>query len=263
MNFWILFLKAQCGIFMLMNKGFIVVPVFNEEQVFGSWLPKLLKVSEELGAQVIVVDDGSDIYLSKEISPLWSFDYAQHLRSKHQGAVFLRHVVNLGVGAAVETGARYALDHGADWVLTIDGDGQHDPQDLKLLRRALFQGAQVVNGSRFLKKQPIPFVRRCANRLANILQWVSGSGAFSDTQSGMKGVKGDAMALLVDFPSGYAWCSVFMRRAYRASYRCDELGISVSYTLYSLSKGQCFAQGVDLLLRFVSYPFQWFFRKVS
>ncbi len=237
-----------------MNTGFLVIPVYNEEQVFAKLLPSLLRVSEVLGVTLVIVDDGSRSVLRKNLDVL-------RLMNAHafSDLVFLRHAANLGVGAAIETGVRYARAHGAEWVLTMDGDGQHDPKDLMKLAEQLSQGVQLVNGSRFLRDQEIPLFRRLANRFANVLQRASGGGTFTDTQSGMKGLGSEVLDSALDLPCGYEWSSELLRRAYRQRFIIAEVDISVSYSLYSLSKGQCFAQGFDMLLRFLCIPLQWFF----
>lgn len=227
---------------------FIIIPVFNEGVVFQNWLPKLLNVAELLGARVVVVDDGSASPLSI-CSP-----------ASQKLVVILKHDVNCGVGAAVATGMEYARRQGAEMVLTIDGDGQHDPRDLVQVAEKLQSGivegrssgvVDIVNGSRFLKKQWIPWSRRVANFLANVITFLLSGFWVTDSQSGMKGFSKNALEKIEVQTAGYEWCSDIFREANWYGLKIKEVSISVSYNLYSLNKGQSFAIGLDMVMRLV------------
>ena len=108
----------------------MVVAAFNEG-------PAIRPVMEQLtaaGWRVVVVDDGSR-------------DVPRPLRDP--GVVVLRHAINRGQGAALQTGIDFAVARGAKHVVTFDADGQHDPADLDAMVAAL-DGADVALGSRFL-----------------------------------------------------------------------------------------------------------------
>ncbi|MGE3278681.1 MAG: glycosyltransferase family 2 protein [Candidatus Altimarinota bacterium] len=218
---------------------FIIVPVYNEGKVFQEWLPGLLKVAGEMGAKVVVVDDGSD-------PAIFNFQFSIF----NEGIVLLRHEVNCGVGAAIATGMAYAKRNGAEKVLTIDGDGQHDPNDLRELIRVLEDGeVDVVNGSRFLKKQWIPWSRRVANFLGNIITYLLSGFWVSDSQSGMKGFSKKALEKIEVRTAGYEWCTDIFREANWYDFQLQEVPISVLYNKYSLNKGQNLAIGIDMVVR--------------
>jgi len=211
----------------------ILVPVYDEGKVFEAWLPRLLCVAERLQAQVVVIDDGSKVPLKAV-----------------KGVVLLRHEVNCGVGAAIGTGLNYARSQGASMVLTIDGDGQHDPKDLPRLVEVLQSGrVDIVNGSRFLQRQSIPVSRRVANGLANVITWILSGFWLSDSQSGMKGFVGPGLKKLEIMTPGYEWCSDVFREASWYGLRLEERPISVLYNSYTLNKGQSFAVGIDMVFR--------------
>jgi glycosyltransferase involved in cell wall biosynthesis len=113
-----------------------VIPAFNE----AARLPRVLAGLAEVelrGAEVCVVDDGSK-------------DGTAGV-ARAAGATVLRHPFNLGYGAALQTGYKYALGRGAELVLQMDADGQHDPALLPALARPIEDGqADLVVGSRFL-----------------------------------------------------------------------------------------------------------------
>ncbi|MDP2946125.1 MAG: glycosyltransferase family 2 protein [bacterium] len=124
-------------------KIFIVIPCYNEAE----HLAKVIQSIKQYG-QAVVVDDGSTDN---------SFTIA-----KNSGAVTLRHLVNRGMGAALETGDRYALNQVADIVVHFDADGQHLAEEIPKLVQPIISGqVDVVLGSRFLNKtSSIPFFKK-------------------------------------------------------------------------------------------------------
>src|SRR5687767_13039432 len=94
---------------------FVIVPCYNEATVIRDTVGRLL----EKGYQVVVVDDAS------------SDDTRDAL--KGLPVYYIRHQVNLGQGAALQTGINFALQAGADWLVTFDADGQHDVNDIGLM----------------------------------------------------------------------------------------------------------------------------------
>jgi glycosyltransferase involved in cell wall biosynthesis len=117
------------------DKILIVIPAFNEEEKIQGVVQEIRREVPE--AVVLVVNDGSR-------------DQTES-RARAAGAKVLTHPFNMGYGVTLQTGYKYALKHGFDHVLQMDGDGQHDPSYLSLLLREVREGeADVVIGSRFL-----------------------------------------------------------------------------------------------------------------
>lgn len=249
------------------------MPVFNEGSVFEDWFPGLLGVAERIGAQVVVIDDGSgekvQVLRAKGQEGIglrgerglggWrglgrededeGMTHSTSLRARFK---VLRHPVNCGVGAALQTGLEYVRHFDPDFVLTIDGDGQHDPEDLLSLYKEIKAGGiDIVNGSRFLKKQSIPFVRRVANFLGNIVNFSLSGYWLSDSQSGMKGFSKKALAELRNFSPGYEWCLDVFRIANWNAFKLKEVSVSVLYNSYTLNKGQAFSIGIDMVFRLI------------
>src|SRR3954451_19056523 len=123
----------------------VIVPAYNEGKVVKSTVECLLKA----GFSVVLVDDGSR-------------DETPELR--HLPIVYLRHMVNLGQGAALQTGMTYALRAGAEIVVHFDADGQHDCTQIESLIAPILEGSvDVVFGSRFLRRQDcaqVPWKKR-------------------------------------------------------------------------------------------------------
>ena len=223
-----------------MSKICILVPVYNEGKAFLEWLPGLMEVAGDLQALVIVVDDGSErVCLTNE-----------QIQRDFPGVTLLRHGVNCGVGAAIGTGLAFASRLQVEYVLTIDGDGQHDAEDLKLVLHELKKSdGDIVNGSRFLKVQKIPLLRRWANGAANFLTFVMSGMKVTDSQSGMKGFSRQVIEGLQLSNPGYEWCLDVFREASWKGWSVKEVPISVSYSDYSTRKGQGIAVGLDMLTR--------------
>ena len=146
-----------------------VIPCFNEEAAIA---PVVMTVRKQLPT-VIVVDDGSNDQTA--------------LNAKHAGAIVLRHARNRGKGAALQTGLSHLLNSGFEWVVTLDGDGQHDPADLPaLLQCAERTGARLVIGNRMLQAHAMPWLRRWVNRwMSQKLSELAGC-PLPDTQSGFR-----------------------------------------------------------------------------
>lgn len=220
-------------------KTVVIVPVYNEKKIFIEWLSSLFPVLQEMGAELIIIDDGSipKVQVSGD-------------RFQGQRMHILRHPVNCGVGAALQTGLEYARSLGAKMVFTIDGDGQHNARDLLVLYKKIVQKeADVINGSRFLKQQSIPLFRRWANRCANVVTFLLSGFWVSDSQSGMKAFSQRALAEMNLYSTGYEWCIDVFRIASEKGLTIKEVPVSVLYNTYSLNKGQNFALGLDMLFR--------------
>lgn len=211
------------------------MPARNEAAVIGSVLARIPARIENFAVTSIVIDDGS------------TDATASIARSK--GALVLEHVANLGVGAATITGLRAARKLGADIVVTIDADGQHDPADIQPIVDCLIDGSyDVVIGSRLLDPVGMPLTRVAANLLLNALTFVVYGKIVSDSQSGFKAITGEALEKLDLQSYGYGICSEFIGEIYIKNLRYRSQPIKAVYTKYSRAKGQPFLNGVNLIL---------------
>lgn len=217
----------------------IVIPAYNEETVIGSvisGLPRELSGISDI--KVLVIDDGSK-------------DLTSDL-ARAAGAKVLRHLINRGQGAAVQTGIEAAKKLGCDFVVTIDGDGQHHGRDVAdLLQPLLRDEADVVNGSRFMKRQSIPWLRRIYNFFANFVTWVMSGYFLTDSQSGMKAFGPQAIRAINITANRYEFCTEIIREASAFKLRIKEIPVDVSYTKYSMKKGQNFAVGLNTIFKLI------------
>lgn len=169
----------------------VIVPALDEE---GAIADVVASVRRALAAAVVVVDDGSVDGTGDA--------------ARAAGATVLRHPFNLGVGAAVRTGLRYALENGYETVLQLDGDGQHDPEEAALLLSRLEQGdVDVVVGSRFECGYALSRSRRTVMRLLSSIVSRRLGTRITDTTSGFRAFAGPAV--------------VYFARVYPADYLSD------------------------------------------
>lgn len=147
----------------------VLIPCLNEERAIGDLLRSVLAHC----AEVIVVDDGSDDRTPEIVGAM--------------PVTLLRHPRRRGKGEALRSGFREALARGYDAVLTMDGDGQHSPDDIpRILDAALRYPQHVVIGARLLNRAQQPGGRHAANDFADWgISWGCGR-AVADTQSGQR-----------------------------------------------------------------------------
>ena len=169
-----------------------VVPAYNESGAIGRVVDEIRSFDLEL--DVVVVDDAS-------------VDETAAIAAAH-GATVLRLPFNVGIGGAVQTGFRYALEHEYETAVRLDGDGQHDPRELPKLLAPLERGdANLVIGSRFVDPggsyRP-PFARRVGIRVFARLVSVLGGQRVTDTTSGFMAVDRVGIKLFAEeFPHDY------------------------------------------------------------
>ena len=223
------------------NEVFIVVPAYNEESV-------VRQVVTELRAEysrVVVVDDGSQDRTAGE--------------ARAAGAVVLRHILNRGQGAAIQTGIDYALRHGAEFVVTFDADGQHRPEDvaraLDLLEKA---GADVAIGSRFLElRSEIPAVRRWLLRTATRFMRITSGVVLTDAHNGFRVLRRNAARKIRITLDAMAHASEIVDQISSHGLKVVEVPVVIRYSEYSRRKGQSSLAAVRIAF---DYLFKRLFR---
>lgn len=169
----------------------VVVPAFNEGRSVAEVVQAVHRVLPR--ATVVVIDDGS------------SDDTAEQAAAA--GAVVIPLPVNLGIGGAVQTGYLYALRNGCDVAVQVDGDGQHDSDEIQRLLVPLLDGtADMVVGSRWLGRGDYlaPSSRRLGMRMLAGLVTLRTGQRFTDTTSGFRAVGRKGLELFaVEYPTDY------------------------------------------------------------
>jgi len=216
----------------------IVIPVYNEDEVIADVLREIRGCGYR---NIIVVDDGSR-------------DDTFHVAREIDNVLVVRHRANRGKGAAVKTGIVAANLLGAEIVVTMDGDGQHDPGDITSLVKPIQEGNyDVVLGTRLLKKDGMPFLKVLANAAGNFFTWLFYGILVSDSQSGFRAYSKFA-ALVIDTKADkYEYDSKVIREIKNNRLKFTEVPVKTRYTEYSKAKKnkQGFINGLKTLFRMI------------
>jgi len=210
----------------------VVVPVFNEATVVAAVASEILQSFPN----VVCVDDGSGDDSAAQITTT--------------GAHLVQHPINLGQGAALQTGLSYAKARpGARFFITFDSDGQHRVEDaLAMLDVARSGAADVVLGSRFLTQQTdVPRVKRIVLRTVVALSPTSRRLKLSDAHNGLRVLTKPVVDDLKITMHDMAHASEIIGYLAGSDWRVKEVPVTVNYTDYSRSKGQSLVNGVNIL----------------
>ncbi len=216
-----------------MENGYVVIPAYNEETVLEEVLTDVLAVVP--AQRVIVVNDGS-----KDQTPAIARAAGVHVVS---------HRINRGLGAALKTGLQLAFEMGAECAVTFDADGQHSAKDIVRVSEPILAGnADMVIGSRFMKVQDMPQIRRVFNWIGNVVTWALHGVWVSDSQSGLRAFSKKALSQMKISANHMGISSEFVHEMHRLQLPIEEVSIAPVYTEYSMSKGQSLKVGVKQFL---------------
>ena len=209
----------------------VVIPAFNEERVIAS------TVGSVRGAfsQIVVVDDGSSD--------------ATAAKSLDAGAYVCRHPINLGQGAALQTGIDFALRQGAELIVTFDADAQHDVRDAEnMVKFIQSTNVDVVLGSRFLGNAvAIGARRRLFLRAATLFTRLVTRMKITDTHNGLRCLKRSAAQRIRIRQNRMAHASEILAQIGSLGISYAEYPCTITYTDYSKAKGQRMSGAVAIL----------------
>jgi glycosyltransferase involved in cell wall biosynthesis len=226
-----------------MNENiYVIVPCFNETGVIRKTLTALLNK----GYRVIVVDDGSERNLFLEIA-----DLPVH---------YLRHEINLGQGAALQTGMDYSMQCGPEIVVHFDADGQHRAEDIPVLVAPIVENmADVALGSRFLSETDaaaVPIVRRLVLKAARLINLLFTGMWLTDAHNGLRVLNRKALAKIKITENRMAHATEIIRLIKTNDLRCCERATHVVYTPYSRKKGQTTLNAVNIFFDLILNRFR-------
>jgi glycosyltransferase involved in cell wall biosynthesis len=197
-----------------------VIPAYNEERSISNVVRELAPCV----SSAVVVDDCSRDATSAQ--------------AHAAGARTVCHSLNLGQGAALQTGIEYALAYGADIIIHFDADGQHSAEDIPALIQPILEGkADVVLGSRFLKKNDIPFARKIFLQGAILFTWFFSGVKLTDAHNGLRAFSRRAAQAVVIRENRMAHASEIIHCIAQAQLAYTEIPVTIRYTAYSLSRG--------------------------
>jgi glycosyltransferase involved in cell wall biosynthesis len=218
------------------KKIIIIIPVFNDIQTIRQVVLELLT---QTPYQVIIVDDGSAVSVR------------DHLKGLQ--VICLRHKINLGQGAALQTGFDYALTLQPDIIITFDADGQHTVTDLPaVILPIVNKEAEVVMGSRFMdNNSKITFSRSLVLKGGRIVNYLLCGILLSDAHNGLRAFSRLAIEKIVITENRMAHATEILFEISRHKLRYKEVPVNIHYTEYSRQKGQSAWDSIKVLFDLV------------
>jgi glycosyltransferase involved in cell wall biosynthesis len=203
----------------------VLIPVYNEEDNIQKVIDRIKAVIPEAG--IIIVNDGSS-------------DNSAQI-ALETGAAVISHPFNLGYGAALQTGYKYALRKGFRNLVQIDGDGQHDPSFIPNLLEVLFKNeADVVVGSRFMGDgaYKIPFTRKIGMKLFSFIASAIMNQPITDSTSGYQALNRKVLQFYADtrYPVDFPDADVLIMLK-RTGFRVKEVPVTMYGSLKSMHTG--------------------------
>jgi glycosyltransferase involved in cell wall biosynthesis len=220
-------MRDQCSF----GNVWVVIAAYNEAAVIA----RVVADVGRYGYHVVVVCDGSA-------------DATHNIAQAHR-AVGIRHPINLGQGAALQTGITYALSRGADAIVTFDADGQHRASDIEALLGALERhGADFALGSRFLRQSTgIPPTRRLLLSAATFFTRLTTGLVLSDTHNGLRAMTRHGAKHIHLRQNRMAHASEILSQIANSALPYVEVPVTIEYTTYSMAKGQRLGDSLMIL----------------
>lgn len=213
----------------------LVVPCYNE----GSVIREVLTNARQTFPNIVAVNDGSPDNSAEEIHA--------------SGAHLVNHPVNLGQGAAIQTGVEYARSQpGARFFVTFDADGQHQVKDVvRMVERLRQEELDIVVGTRFGRPRKeddqVPWIKRVVLRTVVMLSPKTRKLGLTDAHNGLRVFNQKVAQELNIRMNGMSHASEFIDQIVDNEWRISEEPVDILYTEYSMSKGQSLLNGVNIL----------------
>lgn len=217
-------------------REYIIIPAYNEEK-------RIVEVIRELKSNnyknIIVIDDGSRDNTGKI--------------AEKEGVIVLKHILNRGQGAALQTGVNYALDNGADYIVHFDADGQHQAKDIENLLNPLKKGNfDVALGSRFLEgSAEIPKSRALFLKGSIIIDWLFSGLKLTDTHNGFRAFSRNAAKKINITEDGMTHASEIIQQIRDNRIKYIEVPVDIKYSKEIMKKGQSPFHAINILFRLI------------
>lgn len=204
-----------------------IIPAYNEATAIKNVISGIKSSVKELrwDWEIIVIDDCSTDHTAKV--------------SRGHKVTVIKHLLNAGSGGATYTGIRYARDMGFDIAVTLDGDGQHNPNDAVVgVKRLQRRRCDLLVGSRLVNPKGMSNAKRIGNRGLSFITRIVFGVRVTDSQSGLRVFSTRALKTLDWKTSSYDFCSEMLWRAKQQRLTIEEYPIKAIYSKYSIAKGQ-------------------------
>jgi len=218
---------------MAKKKVWAVIPAYNEErEIFG-----IIKKAGKYVDKVVVVDDGS-----KDLT---------NSIARAAGVVVICHIINLGKGAALKTGCDFAVKKGAEYIVSIDADAQHNPDDIPRFIEKLDKYDIVFSYRKLSGKMPLVlrFGNWLISRIVSMLYGVS----LKDTQSGFRAFSKNAYKKIRWNASDYSMESEMISRAGKQRLKYVQIPIQTVYS--DKYKGTTVIDGIKIVFNMIIWKF--------
>ncbi|WKD56742.1 Undecaprenyl-phosphate mannosyltransferase [Corynebacterium capitovis DSM 44611] len=211
----------------------LVIPCYNE----GPVIQEVIANARKTFPNIVAVNDGS------------KDDSAEAIRAG--GAHLVNHPVNLGQGAAIQTGVEYArAQPGARYFVTFDADGQHQVKDVvAMLKRLREEALDIVVGTRFQGQEnsQVPWIKRVVLKTVVFLSPRTRRLGLSDAHNGLRVFNKKVADEMNIRMNGMSHASEIVTMIDQNGWRVAEEPVDILYTEYSMSKGQSLINGVNIL----------------
>ena len=212
---------------MKYKDAWVIIPGYNEEKNIA----KVIEKTQKFSKNIVVVDDGSSDKTAENAAK----------------AIVLKHIVNLGKGAALKTGVEYAIGQGAKYIIALDADGQHDPAMIPEFLDAL-EDCDIVFGYRKLSGK-MPFVFRYGNWFINTMAEILFGIKLRDTQSGYRAFRADAYKKLRWDATDYFVETEMIANVGRKKLKYKQIPIATIYA--DRYKGTTVIDGIKIVLNMI------------
>jgi glycosyltransferase involved in cell wall biosynthesis len=217
----------------------VCIPAFNAAKNIADVIERAKKFADE----IVVYDDGSS-------------DQTRDI-VKASGATVIRNPINRGYGAAIKRLFRIAKEKNVQVMVTLDSDGQHDPEYIpSLIDPIIHEGFDIVIGSRFLNedgKKKIPRYRSLGIRTITKFARVVSFNSITDAQSGFRAYSKDAIAKINLFEEGMSVSAEILLRAKENDLPIKEVPVTISYNVNVPSTHNPFSHGISVLYSIIHF----------
>ena len=221
---------------------YVILPAYNE----ATRIQPVIEEIAEKGYKMVIVNDGSSDN---------TLEVVRQSQRKYPKNIFIySHIINRGVGVAMQTGFDAVLKYNPKYIVNMDSDGQHSVDDLDNVLEPLVTGrAQAVIGVRPLKDMPLS--RNIANAIMNLLTRIFYKVDVSDSQTGFRAITMDALKKININARGYLISSEFIREVNDNDIPFEEVPIKTIYTPETQAKGTNVTVAFKILLQMIRHQF--------
>lgn len=211
----------------------LVIPLYNEEEVIGDVVSEVRQTFRN----IVCVDDGSSDNSGE--------------RAREAGAYVIQHPINLGQGAALQTGITFVLERtNGQYLVTFDADGQHQVSDaVAMVQTARQQDLSIIYGSRFLAgKVEAGFMKRLVLKTAALATRLKTSLKLTDAHNGLRLLRRDAAERIDLKQNRMAHATEIVSQLAATDLKWTEMPVHIRYTEYSKRKGQSLLNSVNIVV---------------